>query len=65
MLEEARTLGGERYARRLAVEQADAQIILELLDRRGDRGLRDIELDRRLAHLAGIGGGDEITHLFD
>ena len=63
MLQEARASAVSDTPDGLAVEKADAEIVLELLDRGGDGRLRDIELDCRLAHLAGIGGGDEIAHL--
>ena len=65
VLQEAGTLRGERDAARQALEEGDARVLLQLLDRRGDGRLRDVELDRRLAHLPGIRRGDEIADLFE
>ena len=45
------------------MQQLDAEVVLQLLDALGDRGLRQIEMLGRLADRAGIDHGGEITQL--
>ena len=69
MREQAARLDQHALARRrqgqplgmVADEELDAEILLDLGDRRGDRGLRHAELARGLRDAAGLGGGDEIA----
>ncbi|GCC45040.1 hypothetical protein chiPu_0028868, partial [Chiloscyllium punctatum] len=62
--QEAAALHRYGDAVRRAFQQARADGRLELLNRRGDCGLRDVEVDRRLADAPGLGGGDEVADLF-
>ena len=56
---------GYVQAPRVALEQLDAEIALQLLDRLGDRRLRDGEVLRGARHGALLGDGDEILQLPD
>ena len=65
MAQELVPLVGDVEAARMALEQLDAEIALQFLDRLGDRGLRDGEVLRRAGHRALLGNGDEILQLPD
>ena len=65
MLQEARALGREGNPGRKALEQRHADAVLQLLDGGRDGGLRNVQLDRRLADLAGVRRCDEIANLLE
>ena len=54
---------GQAHALGRALEQQHAKHRLQLLDRRGDRRLGNVQVDCRLGNLADLGGGDEIADL--
>ncbi|MCY1332335.1 hypothetical protein D9M69_180250 [compost metagenome] len=56
-------LGGQRHAIGQALEQADAQALFQLQDRRGNRRLRNMHLERGLGELASIRRRHEVTEL--
>ena len=58
-------LVGDVEAARMALEQFDAEIAFEFLDRFGDRRLRDGEVLRGARHRALLGDGDEELQLAD
>ncbi|MNL81029.1 hypothetical protein D3C87_2080290 [compost metagenome] len=63
MTQELMAIMGDRKAARMPVEQFDAEVAFKLLDRLGDRGLRDREVLRRPRDRALLGDGDEILQL--
>ena len=58
-------LVGDVQAARMALEQFDAKVALQFLDRLGDGGLRDGEVLGRARYRALLGNGDEILQLPD
>jgi hypothetical protein len=65
MAEELVALVGDVEAARMALEEFDAEIAFELLDRFGDRGLRDRQVLRGARDRALLGHGDEELQLPD
>ena len=65
MAQELMALVGDVQPARMALEQLDAEIALQLLDRLGDRRLRDGEVLRGARNRALFGNGDEILQLPD
>ena len=63
--QELMALVGDVQAARMALEQLDAEIALQFLDRLGDRGLRDRQVLRGARNRALLGDGDEILQLPD
>jgi hypothetical protein len=58
-LAERQTVGGRNHAAPAAVDQLDAERVLQLYDRLGHRRLGDLEAIRRLAHAAGLDDGHQ------
>ena len=63
MTEEELTAVGERDAAAGAFEECRAEVVLERLDRLGDRRLGDRELPRRARDRPDLGDGDEVADL--
>ena len=63
--QELMALVGDVQPARMALEQRDAEIALQLLDRLGDRRLRDRQILRGARNSALLGDGDEILQLPD
>ncbi|MNL54401.1 hypothetical protein D3C87_1777320 [compost metagenome] len=58
-------MAGQRHLARGAVEQPEAQHLLQLLDRRGQCGLGDVQPQRRGGERAGLGHGQETAELLE
>ena len=65
MAQELVALVGDVQAARMALEQRDAEVAFQLLDRLGDRGLRDRQVLRRARDEPLLGDGDEVLQLPD
>ena len=63
LLEERLTGRRQRDAARVALEQHDSDVGLELGDRLRERGLRDVELARGARHLPLFGDGHEVDEM--
>ncbi|MNN54196.1 hypothetical protein D3C81_1689930 [compost metagenome] len=62
---EALRMAGQRHPAGGAVEQPEAQHLLQLLDRRGQCGLGDVQPQRRGGERASLGNGQETAELLE
>lgn len=63
LAQEHRAVTGQADALLGALEQGEAELLLELGDLSAERGLRDVELFGGAADVFGLGHGDEIAKL--
>jgi len=56
---------GERYAVRVTLEQLHAEALLQPLERGRNGRLRDVQVDRSLRDLTGLGGREKILDLLE
>jgi hypothetical protein len=62
LLEEAPAAGGERDVAAVADQQGSAELLLELADLFGQRGLGNVQPGRGPAEVQLVGEGDEVAH---